>query len=282
MDGVVSFIDGSPFVAGVLLILLLVLLRRHGLLYYGSKLTGFAGIALYAVLSIPPLLLSNGGMGSTFFLLILGIFLTETFLNNYTHRRRYFQVFDIGFLLTILALDHIGFLLLLSFYILRLNQMGLMDLRHFGALLLGVFSVVWFSFALTVIPTAEGINEWIRTGINEIVTLGLPTSGKYLPFYIAYAMLLTAISVFYYSFNTRALERHRFFAAVHLTQAWLTFLLQLLYTSGDLGSLYMCISIFFTCVMLQVFYRAIRDKVWQILMTAISLAALGAMIYITV
>lgn len=277
--GVVAFLSSSSIVATGFVLLLLVLVRRHGLLYYGSKLTSHAGIPLFGMLSVPLLLSGSNGTGSIFFLLIIGVFATELFLNSYTYDRRYFAVFDIGFLLVLLSLSHPGILLLIPFYIVNLKKMDLMDWRHFGAIALGGVTAWWFDFVLTVVPTVEGVRDWGMSYINQLRTVSLPTLGKEAVFYGAYLVILLSVSLFYYTFHTRALERHRFFAGIHLTLCWLTFALQLFYSFGELTSLYMALSLFFLCVMLQVFYSSVKDKIWQALMTTVILGTLGTMIY---
>lgn len=277
--GMMTFLSSSLIVALGLVLLLLVLIRRHGLLYYGSKLTSYAGIPLFGMFSVPLLLSGSQGMGSIFFLLIIGILATELFLNSYTYNKRHFAVFDIGFLLVLLSLSHPGILLLIPFYIINLKKMDLMDWRHFGAILLGGVTVWWFDFVLTVVPTIEGVKEWWFGNVRQLWTITLPTPGKSLIFYGACLVALLAVSLFYYSFHTRALERHRFFAGIHLMLCWLTFGLQLLYSFDNVVSLYMILSLFFLCVMLQVFYASVRDKIWLSLMTAIIFGVSGTMIY---
>ncbi|KGN79244.1 hypothetical protein HQ35_08040 [Porphyromonas cangingivalis] len=278
-SGMMTFLSSSPFVAVGLVVLLLVLIRRHGLLYYGSKLTSYAGIPLFGMLSVPLLLSGSQGMGSIFFLLIIGIFATELFLNSYTYNKRHFAVFDIGFLLVLLSLGHLGILVLIPFYIINLKKMDLMDWRHFGAILLGGFTVWWFDFVLTVVPTIDGVKAWWFGNIEQLRAITLPTPGSELIFYGAYLVALFAVSLFYYNFHTRALERHRFFARIHLILCWLTFGLQLLYSFGNVVELYMVLSLFFLCVMLQVFYASIRDKIWLGLMAMIVFGVLGTMLY---
>ena len=276
---VMTTLSSSPFVAVGLLLLVLVLIRRHGLLYYGSKLTGYVGIPLLGILTLPLLLSGSQGMGGILFLLIIGILATELFLNSYTYNRRYFAVFDIGFLLVLLSLSHSGILLLIPFYIINLKKMDLMDWRHFAAIVLGGFTVWWFDFVLTVAPTIEGVQGWWFGNIGRLRAITLPTPEKELVFYGAYLVALFAVSLFYYNFHTRALERHRFFAGIHLMLCWLTFGLQMLYSFGNIVELYMLLSIFFLCVMLQVFYASVRDKIWPILMSLIIFGVVGTMVY---
>lgn len=265
----ISLLASSPFVAVGVALLLLVLIRRHGLLYYGSKLTSPVGFLCLGALLLPLFLSGGEGLGGVLLLQILMLFASELFLSSYARPSRHFAVFDIGFLVSLAALSHSGSLWVLLFYLIHLRGIGLLDLRHFGAIVLGSFSVLWLDFLLTLVPTLDGLQAWGLRHLRGLVGFTPPSLTLDAMLYGGFFVMLLAVSMFYYNFHVRALERHRFFLRIHLLLCWLSFGLQLLYSFDQVISLYTVMVLFYLGVMLQVFYASVRDKVWVLLMTAL-------------
>ncbi len=278
-ESISSFANDSILLGGVLFILMLVVLRRHGLLYYGSKLTGLAGTLLFGLFISAFLFLGAKGVGMAEIVLILLIFSTELLLNSYGRVASTFRLLDVGLLIGMLTLYHISFIVLMPYYLFKAQRMEGLSARQTGAMLLGILGVWWLALLLTAPPSVEGVVGSLTGFFVRLTQISTFTVSGSEAFYIAYTVMLLGISLFYYNFKARALERHRFFLSMHLELTWMMFAFHLLYSYTGTLSVFLLSSLFFGCTILQVYYRTVHDKIWIGLMTISVLGALGTLIH---
>lgn len=258
----------------LLVILLAISIRRHSLLYYGSKLTHGAAPLLLILFYLPLIATGNPGI---FFTMLLVLLTYEMLLNGYGRPARPYRTFNVGALVALLALIHPAWLLTLPLVLYRLYRIEHLDKRSIASLLLGLTSIIWVAVLLMVQPSIIGLQSFAQQHLHPLLEPQLPHHDIN-SVYIAQAVLLGALTIYYYSFRNRALERHRFFAACHISFAWCAYLLQLLYNEDGTHLSFQAATLYFSVVLLQLFYRTTREKLWVTLVSALALATLITLI----
>ena len=247
------------WLALLLLVLLSIIVRRHGIIFYGSELTSWAGVPLTLALFSAFALQPHVAIALYIGVLLVDV-LVEKQLGLHGRMKRFFSLFDQGFIIGILSMIHPGFLSLSFAQLWNLRKRVDTPFRHFMAFLLGVLAALWICFILFAPPSLTGMQIYLREHFLPLTRIDWTSVGtKYLPLTLSLSVVQVLLTFITYKFVGTALERHRVYVQSHVRMMWLMFALYILYIGSRAGTLYLAGTLLLISILIQLYSNRRSD-----------------------
>lgn len=243
----------TPWVLGIVFVLTLFFVRRHGLIYYGGRSQAFVVPLLFTLLAgavFRDISVWTLSLLSTYLLL----FFVEIGLNSYGRKQRVVAMFDTGVFIALLAHIHPVFFILLPIIFRVLRRLELLHKKQIGALILGIFSIFWCS--ALIIYIFSGIEVLRDSAVHYLLLPGdlmknLQSYRIFSPQFLMRELSLIALIIMIVvqtaGMLPRSLERQRFTIDIHIRLVILLYIAHLLYEPEG-ASLYLCCA-FYTSIL---------------------------------
>lgn len=254
-------LDTSWMVALATVLLLGVILRRHGLVYYGSDHSSHWGYPTLLVLLFPLVLFPVHSF-IPLSLIFLDIWLEKLF-NKIGREKKFFSLFDQGFILGMLFLVHPSLLCLCAVYLLAPSTRSENRFRGIASFFLGLTALLWIYFLLFCPPSLSGFSSLIVRLFEPFSELSLTT--RSLPeWYLITSIGITLLVYSFagYTFYTSAVEKHRMYLSTHLFLSWLLYALYLLYGS----TVFLAGVLYFASILIQLLMTTKRSLLMRLLL----------------
>lgn len=275
-----SHILASPWLSLILVVITILSVRRHGELAYGSYHARPLGYVLLSIYILGQLLMGVAATNLGFISLLLIVVLSDSMVVSISRSRSPFFVFNLGFVIGLLALIHPSFLILSFFYVNKPRMIKSATARHLTAFFIGFAAT--FTFVILCFSTRSwvGVQGYCVTLLAPLLEISLP-SLKHLPVLIFDAAYLGTVTIAIFQIIRNSTVRVRVVMAYHIQLAWILMVLHLLYGIRDSNSyVFLISSIFLSAVMIEYLLTEKQTRWIHLPLTIILIATVGVRVWL--